>query len=746
MGKKKSGGTRLKKKNLEQMVITLFEENPTQVFELKTLYRELHLNTHPAKMLLMDVLETLLMDDYIKEQPRFCYMLNNPTQVMVGIFRRKANGKNTFEPEDGGEPVLVAERNSMHAMDGDKVQVTMLARRKHHVREASVTEILERSDKQFVGTLQVSKNYAYLLTEDRTLANDIFIPKANLKKGQTGDKAIVKIVEWPENAKNPVGKVIDILGRTGENNAEMHAILAEYGLPYVYPAAVEKAAAKLKAGITKEEIERREDMRNVMTFTIDPRDAKDFDDALSIRQLKTGLWEIGVHIADVSHYVTEGSIIDKEALKRSTSVYLVDRTVPMLPEHLCNYICSLRPDEEKLTYSVIFKMNEKAEVKDWHLAHTVIKSNRRFTYEEVQEVLENHHEASEEDYNAPGDRPMAPVNSSKKGEQKTEVSPIGGDLEEALITLNRLAKELRRKRFAGGAVDFDRCEVRFEIDEKGKPTSVYFKVAKDANKLVEEFMLLANRTVAESIGKVPKNQKPKVLPYRIHEAPDPAKLMSLSDFVGKFGYKLKTNGSKGEMSKNLNRMLTEVKGKKEQNMIEMITLRAMMKAKYSTHNAGHYGLAFDYYTHFTSPIRRYPDLMVHRLLTKYAQGGRSVNQDKYEELCEHCSEMEQTAAQAERASIKYKQVEYMSEHLGETFEGTISGVTEFGIYVEVNENKCEGMIPLRDLDDDYYEFDEKNYRLRGRSRHHCYNLGDTIKVQVARADLYRKQLDYKLVR
>ncbi len=741
MGKKKSGGSRLKKKNLEQMVIALFEEQPNQVFELKTLYRELHLNTHPAKMLLMDVLEVLLMDDYIKEQPRFCYKLNNPTQVMTGIFHRKANGKNTFEPEDGGEPVLVAERNSMHAMDGDKVQVTMLARRKHHVREAAVTEILERSEKQFVGTLQVSKNYAYLLTEDRTLANDIFIPKANLKKGQTGDKAIVKIVEWPENAKNPVGKVIDILGKTGENNAEMHAILAEYGLPYVYPAAVEKAAKKLKLDITKEEIARREDMRDVMTFTIDPRDAKDFDDALSIRPLKAGLWEIGVHIADVSHYVTEGSIIDKEALKRSTSVYLVDRTVPMLPEHLCNYVCSLRPDEEKLTYSVIFKMNDKAEVKDWHLAHTVIKSDRRFTYEEVQEVFERRHEASEEDYKAPGDRPKTPSNSTVKGE-----NPIGEDMEEALITLNRLAKELRRKRFAGGAVDFDRCEVRFEIDEKGKPTSVYFKVAKDANKLVEEFMLLANRTVAESIGKVPKNQKAKVLPYRIHESPDPAKLMNLSDFVGKFGYKLRTNGSKGEMSRNLNKMLTEVKGKREQNMIEMITLRAMMKAKYSTHNVGHYGLAFDYYTHFTSPIRRYPDLMVHRLLTKYAQGGRSVNQDKYEELCEHCSEMEQTAAQAERSSIKYKQVEYMSEHLGETFVGTISGVTEFGIYVEVDENKCEGMIPLRDLDDDYYEFDEKNYRLRGRSHHHCYNLGDSVKIQVARADLYRKQLDYKLVR
>ena len=736
MGKKKTGSRGLRKKDLEKMVIELFQSNPQEVFELKTIYRTLHLTTHPAKMLCMDVLETLMLDDYIKEHGRYQYMLNTPTSVMEGIFHRKANGKNTFEPEDGAEPILVAERNSMHAMDGDRVRITMLARRRNHVREAAVTEILERADKQFVGTLQVHKDYAYLLTEDRTLANDIFIPKSQLKKGKSGDKVVVKIVEWPENAKNPVGKVLDVLGQTGDNNAEMHAILAEYGLPYVYPMQVEKAAEKIDAGITDEEIARREDMREVMTFTIDPRDAKDFDDALSIRQLKAGLWEVGVHIADVSHYVTEGSIIDREALKRSTSVYLVDRTVPMLPERLCNFICSLRPDEEKLTYSVIFKMNEKGEVKDWHLAHTVIRSNRRFTYEEVQQVLEDHHEASPEDYNSPGDH-YAPLNPDAEPAE---------NFAQDLITLNRIAKELRRRRFAGGAVDFDRCEPRFEIDAQGKPLSVYFKVAKDANKLVEEFMLLANRTVAESVGKVPKNQKPKVLPYRIHDTPDPNKLMNLADFVVKFGYKLRTNGTKGEISKNLNKLLEDVKGKKEQNVVEQVTLRAMMKARYSTHNVGHYGLAFDYYTHFTSPIRRYPDLMVHRLLTKYAEGGRTVNQLKYEELCDHCSEMEQTAAQAERASIKYKQVEFMSDHLGETFQGTISGVTEFGIYVEIDENKCEGMIPLRDLDDDYYEFDEKNYRLRGRQHHHCYNLGDPVRVQVARADLYRKQLDYKLVR
>ena len=738
MGKKKTGSHGLRKVDLERTVIDFFQENPAIAFPLKNICKQLHLTSSGAKMLLMDVLEGLLMDDFIKEQPRFCYTLNMPSQVMTGIFRRKANGKNTFEPEEGGEPILVAERNSLHAMDGDTVQVTLLARRKHHVREAAVTEILKRSDKTFVGTLQVQKSYAYLLTEDRTLANDIFIPKEYLKKGKTGDKAVVRIVEWPDKAKNPIGKVVDILGKTGENTAEMHAILAEYGLPYTYPAQVEKAAEKLTPGITQEEIARRIDMRDVLTFTIDPYDAKDYDDALSIREIKKGLWEVGVHIADVSHYVTEGSIIDKEAYKRATSVYLVDRTVPMLPERLCNFICSLRPDEDKLTYSVIFHMNEKAEVKHWKLAHTVTRSDRRFTYEEVQKVLEDHHEASEEDYKAPGDSAPMPAPDSK------EAKPAE-DFAEPLIILNKMAKILRAKRFAAGAVDFDRCEVRFNIDKDGHPTGVYFKVAKDANKLIEEFMLLANRTVAESIGKVPKNQKPKVLPYRIHENPDPQKLLNLADFVKKFGHKLKTTGNRTEISRNLNRLLDDVKGKREQNVIEMITLRAMMKAKYSTYNCGHYGLAFDYYTHFTSPIRRYPDLMVHRLLTRYDQGGRSVGQLKYEEFCEHCSDMEQTAAQAERASIKYKQVEYMNDHLGETFQGTISGVTEFGLYVEIDENKCEGMIPLRDLEGDYYEFDEKNFCLKGRRYHHCYNLGDSVKVQVARADLYRKQLDFKLI-
>ena len=748
-GKNKQGARRLNKQQLGEQVMQLFQARANEIIDIKTIFRELHLNTHPAKLLCMDVLDDLLMDDYIIEAAQMRYQLASKSTVMEGVFQRKHNGKNTFLPDDGGEPILVAERNSLHAMDGDRVRIQMMARRRGHVREAQVTAILQRADKSFVGRLSVRKDFAFLLTEDRTLSNDIFIPKAQLKGGKDGDKVIVKIIEWPDGSKNPIGKVVEVLGKSGENETEMHAILAEFGLPYTYPKAVEDAANHIDATITPQDYAEREDFRDRVTFTIDPRDAKDFDDALSFREIvnskstNSKLYEIGVHIADVSHYVQEGSLIDKEAIKRATSVYLVDRTIPMLPERLCNFICSLRPDEEKLCYSVIFEMNDKAEVKRWRLVHTVIKSDRRFTYEEVQALLEERHEASEEDYKLPGDHAPQP-GAEFEGDKARGLRPTE-DFANELITLNRLGKILRQKRFAAGAVDFERPEVRFDIDEKGHPIGTYYKVAKDANKLIEEFMLLANRTVAESVGRVPKGRKAKVLPYRIHEQPDQDKLMSLSQFVTKFGHKLKISGSKQDISKNLNRLLHEVHGQKEENLVEMVALRAMMKAKYSTVNIGHYGLAFDYYTHFTSPIRRYPDMMVHRLLTRYAEGGRSANQEKYEALCEQSSEMEQTAALAERASIKYKQVEFMADKLGQEFDGIISGITEFGLYVELTDSKCEGMVPLRDLDDDYYDFDERNYALVGRRHHHRYTLGDAVKVKVARANLDKKQLDFALV-
>ena len=709
--KEKKAGKRMNKKELVKAILDLFHLKQGAELSLKQLFEQLRLNTHPLKMLAMDILDELLDDGYLCEVEKHRYKLNNRGIEMTGTFQRKSNGKNSFIPDGGGEPIFIAERNSAHAMAGDRVRIAFYAKRHGRMAEGEVIEILERANDTFVGTLEVARSYAFLVTENRTLANDIFIPKENLKGGKNGDKAVVKIVEWPDKAKNPKGIVIDILGKAGENTTEMHAILAEYGLPYVYPKQVEQAADRIPAEIPQEEIARREDFRGITTFTIDPRDAKDFDDALSIRRLDSGLWEVGVHIADVTYYVHEGSLIDREAEKRATSVYLVDRTIPMLPERLCNFLCSLRPDEEKLAYSVIFEMNDKAEVKKSRVVHTVIRSDRRFTYEEAQERLES-------------------------GQ---------GDYVEELQKLDKLAKQLRDQRFKAGAINFDRYEVKFEIDEKGKPLSVYFKVSKDANKLVEEFMLLANRTVAEKIGRVPKGKKAKVFPYRIHDLPDPEKLDNLAQFIARFGYKLRTSGKKEEVSKSINNLLDEIQGRKEENLIETVSIRAMQKARYSVHNIGHYGLAFDYYTHFTSPIRRYPDMMVHRLLTKYLdEGGHTVTEKKYEALCEHSSMMEQLAASAERSSVKYKQVEFMTEHLGQVYKGVISGVTEWGLYVELNENKCEGMIPMRDLDDDYYEFDEKNYCLRGRRTRRTYSLGDELTIKVAKANLERKQLDFAL--
>ena len=526
--KEKKAGKRMKKSEMSERLISLFHTKPNETFSLKQLSSSLNLTTHPLKMLCADIITEMIDDDILQEVEKGHYKLNDHGLIMTGVFQRKSNGKNSFIPDDGGETIFIAERNSAHAMNNDKVKIALFATRKNRNPEGEVIEILERANDTFGGTLKVENFYAFLLTENRTLANDIFIPKDKLKGGKNGDKAVVKIVEWPEEAKNPIGQVIDILGKAGENTTEMHAILAEFGLPYVYTKNVETAAEKIPAEISEADYAAREDFRNVTTFTIDPKDAKDFDDALSIRLIKPGLWEVGVHIADVTHYVKEGGVIDKEAEKRATSVYLVDRTIPMLPERLCNFICSLRPDEEKLAFSVIFNMNEKGEVKDSRIVHTIIKSDRRFTYEEAQKVIET-------------------------GE---------GDYKEEILELNKLAQILRKQRLAAGAIDFDRVEVKFEIDETGKPLSVYFKESKEANKLIEEFMLLANRTVAEKIGKVPKNKKAKVFPYRIHDLPDPDKLENLNWFINRFGYKIRTSGSKTEISKSINRLLDDIKNKK----------------------------------------------------------------------------------------------------------------------------------------------------------------------------------------
>lgn len=710
---KKHSEKRVKKPQIITEVMELFKAESKRVLNYKQICTTLGYKTIPQKQLVVNILEQLAEEDTLEEVGLGRYRLNERGIEVIGKFERRSNGKNSIVPEDGGESVFVAERNSNRALNGDKVRGIIYARRKGESVEAEVAEILERIPQTFIGTLDINKQFAFLVTESRTLANDIFIPREKLNGGENGMKAVVRITDWPERAKNPYGEVITVLGKAGENNTEIHAILAEYGLPYGYPEEVEALANKIPFEISAEEIAKREDFRKVTTFTIDPKDAKDFDDAISVRTLENGNYEIGVHIADVTHYVKPDTLIEKEAVQRATSIYLVDRVIPMLPERLSNGVCSLRPNEEKLCFSCIFELTTQGEMKDYRICKTVIYSDRRFTYEEAQEIIEG-----------------------AEGDYKTEI-----------LLLNDLAQKLRKQRFDNGAIAFERHEVKFNIDENGRPLGVYFKVAKEANKLVEEFMLLANKTVADFVGN-PKNKKtaPKVFVYRVHDMPDPDRLETLSNFIHRFGYKMKSDGSNREVSKSINKLLDEVQGTKEENLIETVAIRSMMKAVYTTQNIGHYGLAFDHYSHFTSPIRRYPDMMVHRLLERYLDGGRTVTEKKYEALCKHSSDMEQLAANAERASIKYKQVEYMSEHLGLEFDGVISGVTEWGIYVEVIENGCEGMVPMRELDDDFYEYDQKNYCIIGRRNKKIYRLGDPIRIQVARANLERKQLDFAIVK
>ncbi len=770
MGKKKDGLLKsgINKRELTEMLMNYLREHSGEAFTVKRLFRGLNLTNHPLKMLCMEVLNEMLDSGYITRDHDGNIVFNQLSHTVEGTFNRTMGGRNYVDTDDG-MGISIYDEDTHHALPGDRVLVGIHAKKYgNHKVHGEVIEIVKRREKPFVGTLDVQHSVAFLIIPSGILQSDIVIPVDKLKGAKNGQKVVVRVTGWPMEARNPIGEVVDVLGDAGDNNTEMHAILAEYGLPYKYPENVEAAANKISDGITEAEIAQREDFRETFTITIDPRDAKDFDDALSIKKIRDGIWEVGVHIADVSHYVLEGSVIDVEAQQRATSIYLVDRTIPMLPEHLCNKLCSLRPNEEKLTFSVIFEMNEEAEVLSHRIKHTVIKSCRRYTYEEVQYLLEQNGEATECEMIRKGEaKPTQPIPAQEVlpdtelnafrdqlptiDPAKIPVTPVPadhrtGEYADELITLNRMAHKLREERFVEGAINFDREEPRFEIDEKGMPIRVYFKNAKDANKLIEEFMLLANRTVAESVGVVRKGQHPKTLPYRIHEQPDMNKLENLADMASRFGFHVITQGKNSDVAHSINKLLQDVRGNRIQNLIEMASLRAMQKACYSTYNIGHYGLGFDYYTHFTSPIRRYPDLMVHRLLTRYEQGGASASQKKYENLCQHSSQMEQLAATAERASIKYKQVEFMSDKLGEEFDAHISGVTEFGIYAEIDENHCEGLIAVRYLGDDTFYFDDKNYCLVGRQTHQVYSLGDAVRIKVAHADLFRKQLNYELVK
>ncbi|MCJ1807435.1 ribonuclease R [Flavobacterium covae] len=711
-------------KDFSGKILKLLSKEPNKPFNYKQIASRLDVDDTKSRNEIIKDLKILASKKQILEIEPGKYIVKAQSQdYYEGIIDMTARKSAYLLCEDFEEDVFIPFANLNHALHGDKVKVYVYNRRKGKRPEAEVIEVLERERMEFVGVIDVQKNFAFVTTANPKMYTDIFIPKEKMGEAKDGDVVLVKIEDWPKKADSPFGSVEKVLGRPGEHDTEIHAILAEYGLPYDFPVEVEAYAKKLDTSIQAEEIAKRRDMRNILTFTIDPKDAKDFDDALSFQILENGNYEIGVHIADVSHYVQEGTILDDEAFKRATSVYLVDRVVPMLPEVLSNFACSLRPHEEKYTFSAVFEINAKAQVVNQWFGRTVIYSDQRFAYEEAQYIIETK-----------GNTIPAEISL-------TEESYIVPDaIVEATLKLDELAKILRRNRMNNGAISFDKVEVKFKLDENDEPVGVYFKIAKDANHLIEEFMLLANRKVAEFIGK----QK-KTFVYRIHDEPDENKLMNLQGVISKFGYSLNFK-SKDTISKSLNTLLENVVGKKEQNMVDTLAIRTMSKAKYSTENIGHYGLAFDYYSHFTSPIRRYPDVMVHRLLQQYLDGAKSADEEAYEEKCVHSSNMENSASNAERDSIKYMQVKYMQDHKDQEFLGVISGVTEWGIYVEIVENKCEGMIRIREIKEDYYTFDEKQYALVGQVTKDLLQLGDEVWVKVKNADLVKKQLDYHFIR
>ncbi|GGK30438.1 ribonuclease R [Yeosuana aromativorans] len=724
MTRKKKRKSSNKISNLTNTILSILKKDRNQSFNYKQIAAKLGVNDASSRNQIIKKLHALTAQKEIEEVERGKFKAIITTEYHSGVLDLSAKGSGYVISDDFDEDVFIASNNINRALEGDEVEFYVYKRRKRGKIEGEITQVIKRAKNEYVGVIQVHSNYAFVIPDSNKMYKDIFVPINKTNKAEDGDKVLVSLEDWPENADSPYGKVLKVLGKPGEHNTEIHAILADYGLPYEFPQEVEAFANKIDTTITKEEIAKRRDMRDVLTFTIDPKDAKDFDDALSFRTLDNGLFEIGIHIADVSHYVQEGTILDDEAYERATSVYLVDRVVPMLPEVLSNNACSLRPNEEKYTFSAVFQINDKAEVKNQWFGRTVTYSDARFSYEEAQAIIESNSN------NIPKEVSL----SGKAYQTKPEIA-------QAVLKLDELAKIMRKKRMREGAISFDKVEVKFDLDDQANPIGVFFKTSKEANKLIEEFMLLANKKVAEFIGK----QSPKkTFVYRVHDEPDVSKLAALQSVVSKFGYKLNFKDRKSTTA-SLNNLLQDVVGKKEQNLVDTLTIRSMSKAEYTTHNIGHYGLAFDYYSHFTSPIRRYPDVMAHRLLQHYLDGGKSVNEDLYEDKCQHSSDMENLATKAERDSIKYMQIRFMEDHKDEEFLGVISGVTDWGIYVEIIANKCEGMVSVRDIKDDHYIFDEVQYALVGKNTKNMYQLGDEVIVKVKNTDLVKKHLDFNLI-